>query len=213
MLKWLYVAAGAVALTAPAFAQKTDLPDRPAKQITPFDISAMKEGQTTLKVNGTCTATYVVAIAGKAKNIVADCTHPEMAPYVVRTIETGVWDPEVFDHEFFDSDPVRQVFNYGSSSVDPRGEKAPVMEQGVDQKDLQRAISKMTDPGVCEAKFTVGADGVPKDIKPNCTPEGYGEGVIAAISKMKYQPGLKGGQPVDWPGMSMPLKLTKPKGS
>ena len=29
---------------------------------------------------------------------------------------------------------------------------------------------------------------------------------------MKYEPGQKGGQPTEWPGMSMPMNLTKPKG-
>ena len=43
-----------------------------------------------------------------------DCTHPEMAPYIVATIETGAWEPEIFDHEFFDSFPIRQIFNYGT---------------------------------------------------------------------------------------------------
>ena len=66
-----------------------------------------------------------------------DCTHPEMAPYIVRTIETGTWDPEVFDHEFFDSFPFRQVFNYGTGAAgpDPRGEKSPVLDTGIDVKD------------------------------------------------------------------------------
>lgn len=207
MLKWLCVAAAAVALTAPAFAQKTDLPDRPAKQVTPFDLSAMNEGQHTLKVNGQCTAKYVIAIAGKAKDITVDCTHPEMAPYVVKTIETGVWEPEIFDHEFFDTDPVRQAFNYGSTTVDPRGDTAPVQEVDIDAKDLQLALTQLRTPGVCNTKFTVGADGVPKNIVPDCTPATYNEKVAAALAKMKFKPGLKGGQPVDWPNMTKPLKI------
>jgi len=32
------------------------------------------------------------------------------------------------------------------------------------------------------------------------------------MKKMEFQPGLKGGKPVDWPGLSMPMNLTKPKG-
>ena len=67
MLKWIYVAAAAMALTAPAFAQKTDLPDRTAKQIGQFDVTAMKEGQAALKVSGSCTGEYIVAVNGKAK--------------------------------------------------------------------------------------------------------------------------------------------------
>ena len=34
--------------------------------------------------------------------------------------------------------------------------------------------------------------------------------MIEAVKKMKFQPGLKGGQPTDWPGLTSSLKLTKP---
>lgn len=213
MLKWMCAAAAAMALAAPAIAQKVDKPDAPAKQIGQFDVSAMKEGNSTLKLNGSCTAQYVVSTEGKAKNITTDCTHPEMGPYVVRTIETGTWEPEVFDHELFDTDPIRQVFNYGTGApaVDPRGEKSPVMKAGVEPRDITAAIVKVRQEGVCEAKYTVGADGAPKDIVPNCTPAEYDELISKAISKMKFTPGEKDGAPTDWPGLSMPLKLTVPK--
>ncbi len=212
MLKWMCVAAATLALAAPAFAQKTDLPDRTAKQIGEFDVTAMKEGNNTLKLNGSCTAQYIVSVEGKAKDITMDCTHPAMAPYIVRTIETGTWDPEVFDHEFFDSFPFRQVFNYGTGAAgpDPRGEKSPVLDTGVDAKDVQDAIKKVKEEGICEVKYTVGADGKPKDIAPNCTPDGYNGPISEAIAKMTFKPGLKGGAPTDWPGMSMPIKLSAP---
>ena len=216
MLKWMCSAAAAMALAAPAFAQQTDLPDRPAKQINQFDVTAMKEGNTTLKLNGSCTAQYIVSTEGKAKDITTDCTHPEMGPFVARTIETGVWEPEIFDHEFFDSFPMRQIFNYGTGGgggVDPRGEKSPVMKTGIEPKDVQRAINQIDQEGMCDVRYTVGADGSPKDIQPNCTPDVYNEKVVEAISKMEFAPGQKGGAPTDWPGMAMPLKLSKPKGS
>ncbi len=38
------------------------------------------------------------------------------------------------------------------------------------------------------------------------------ETIAEAIGNMVFKPGQKGGAPTDWPGMSMPLKLTKPKG-
>ncbi|MEQ1784243.1 MAG: hypothetical protein ABMA14_23050 [Hyphomonadaceae bacterium] len=213
MLKWMCVATASLAFATPAFAQKTDLPDRTAKQIGQFDVAAMQEGNNTLKLNGSCTAQYIVSVEGKAKDITLDCTHPEMAPYILRTIETGTWDPEVFDHEFFDSFPFRQVFNYGTGTAgpDPRGEKSPVLDTGVDAKDVQDAIKKVKEEGVCEVKYTVGADGKPKDIAPNCTPAGYNEPIAAAIAKMEFKPGLKAGAPTDWPGMSMPIKLAAPK--
>ena len=58
----------------------------------------------------------------------------------------------------------------------------------------------------------VGVDGKPKDIEPNCSESAFNDGIAAAVSKMVYQPGLKGGQPTDWPGMSIPMTLTKPNG-
>jgi hypothetical protein len=215
MLKWMCAVAATVAFAAPAFAQKTDLPDRPAKQTNQFDVAAMKEGNTALKVNGSCTAQYIVSVQGKAKDITVDCTHADMAPYVVRTIETGQWDPEIFEGEFFDSYPMRQVFNYGSGAggPDPRGEKSPVLVDGVNPGDIQRAMTNVDKEGACQIKYTVGADGKPKDIQPNCEPTNYNEAITAAIGKMKFKPGEKGGAPTDWPGMSMPLKLAKPSGS
>lgn len=212
MLKWMCVAAAAMALAAPAFAQKTDLPDRTAKQIGQFDVTAMKEGNAALKLNGTCTAQYIVSVEGKAKDITMDCTHPDMAPYIVRTIETGTWDPEVFDHEFFDSFPFRQVFNYGTGAAtpDPRGEQSPVLDTGIDVRDIQAAIKRVKVEGVCAVKYTVGADGKPTDIAPNCTPEMYNDLITAAVAKMTFKPGLKGGAPTIWPGMSMPVKLSAP---
>lgn len=213
MFKWMCAAAAAVALASPAFAQKTDLPDRPAKQTTPFDTAAMKEGNALLKANGLCTAQYVISEEGKAKNITADCTHPEMAPYVVKTIETGVWDPEIFDGYFFDSDPVRQQFAYGTGApaIDPRGEKSPVMKTAISPRAMNKAMEKVKKDGMCDVKFTVAANGKPKDIEPNCTPADYNEPIADAVAEMDFTPAQKDGQPTDWPGMAMPLKLAKPE--
>jgi hypothetical protein len=67
--------------------------------------------------------------------------------------------------------------------------------------------------GACEVRYTVGANGKPKDIVPNCTPPEYNELIAAAVAKMVFSPGQKGGAATDWPGVSMPIKLTKPKGT
>ena len=62
-------------------------------------------------------------------------------------------------------------------------------------------------------KFTVGADGKPKDIVPELRSRAeYNALSLEAIAKMEFEPGQKGGQPTDWPGMSMPVNLTKPNG-
>jgi hypothetical protein len=110
--------------------------------------------------------------------------------------------------------PKRQAFKFASTAVtaDPRGEKAPVLVTGVEPKEISRVINTVDKPGTCDVKFTVGADGKPKDIQPNCTESAFNDGIAAAVSKMVYQPGQKGGAPTDWPGMSMPMTLTKPNG-
>src|SRR5262245_12396201 len=169
MLKWICAAALALAATSPALAQKPA--DRPAKQTKPFDQTAMKEGMAVVKQGGECVVTYVVSKEGKAKDIKPDCTVPEMAPYIARTVETAEWTPEIFDGEIFDTEPIKQIFKFGAptAAVDPRGEKAPVMVKGIEPKDVERAISRTGKEGTCAVKFTVGANGVPKDIVPNCT--------------------------------------------
>ncbi len=214
MLKLVFaVAMGALAVS-PAWAQKTDLPDRPQKQIKPFDTDAIKEGITTIKLSGECTVNFVVEWTGKAKDLTADCTVDGFVPYAIRAVEAAEWEPEIMKRELLDSFPMRQTFRFGAVSaatVDPRGEKSPVLESGVQAGDISRAINKIDQEGVCEAKFTVGADGKPKDITPNCTPDAYNPLIIEAMGKMKFTPGQKAGQPTDWPGMSMPMKLTKPK--
>lgn len=213
MLKWIAAVAFAAAFAGPAFAQKTDLPDRPLKKIKDFDQTAIKEGIAALKQGGQCTVNYIVDTKGKAKDITADCSVPEMAPYIVRSIETGEWESEITGGEFFDSFPINQTFKFGTApAVDPRGEKGPVLVTGVMQRDIDRAIKTVDKPGKCTVKFTVGADGKPKDVIPTCDPPAYDPLITEAMKTMEFDPGLKGGQPTDWPGMSMPINLTKPNG-
>src|SRR5262245_34918709 len=210
MLKWICAAALALAATSPALAQKPA--DRPAKQTKPFDQGPMKEGMAAIKLGGECTVTYVVSKEGKAKDIKPDCTVAEMAPYVARTVETAEWTPEIFDGEIFDTEPIKQIFKFGGSTaaVDPRGEKAPVMIKGIEPKDVERAIARTKKQGTCDVKYTIGANGVPKDIVPNCTEKELDPHIAEAIGRMQFEPGQKGGQPVDWPGMSMPMNLSTP---
>lgn len=213
MLKLIGAVAFAMTLAAPAFAQKTDLPDRDPKRLSDYDLTVWKAANATLKLNGMCTAQYVIGADSRLKDVAIDCTHPEMAPYVLATMETATWQSEILDKDFIDSLPKRERFAYGTGApaVDPRGEKSPALDVGIDRKALDRAMSQVDQEGLCNVLYTVGADGKPKDIVPNCTPEAFNEGVTAAIAKMKFIPGQKDGQPTDWPGMSMPLKLAKPE--
>ena len=65
----------------------------------------------------------------------------------------------------------------------------------------------MKEPGECKATLTVGLDGKPKDIAPNCTPDEYNKLIQAAIEDMRFEPGVKDGKPAEWPGFQVPLKL------
>ena len=212
MLKSICAAAFATAFTAPAFAQKTDLPDRPLKQTKAFDPAPLREGVGAIRQSGECTVTYIIDATGKPKDVKAECAPPEMAPYAAKMIETGAWEPEIFDHEFFDSYPQKQIFKFVGSAApavaDPRGEKAPVVITDLSPNDINRAISMVGKGGTCNLNFTVGADGNPKDIKPNCEPRELNPRINDAVKKMKYTPGEKGGKPVDWPNMTIPLNLT-----
>jgi hypothetical protein len=85
------------------------------------------------------------------------------------------------------------------------------MDRGLLPADVQRAMAQVGEEGSCDIRYTVGADGKPKDVVPNCTPPAFNSRITDAVSKMMFKPGQKGGQPTDWPGMSMPLKLSKPQ--
>ena len=212
MMKWICALALAAAAAAPALAQqdvKTNLPDRPLKQLKDFDQEPIKEGMKTTGQSGLCTATYIVGTSGKPKNVVADCPSPDFVPYVVRAVEGAEFEAEIVGGYIFESRPRRQQFKFGTvvNTVDSRGEKAPVLTRVILEVDLQKVIQRLKKDDRCDLKFTVGADGVPKDIQPNCTVESANEPLVQAVQKMKYTPAEKGGQPTDWPGISMPVSI------
>jgi hypothetical protein len=212
MLKWICAVALVLGAASPALAQKKPA-DRPLKMIKPLDQAPIKEGLTAFKKGGECTVNYIVATTGKAKNITADCSVPEMAPYAVRAVESGEWEAEIVGGDLFDSYPQRQVFKFGTNVIaDPRGEKGPTLVRGIAQRDIDKAMDVVKKPGTCNLKFTVGIDGLPKDIVPACDPPQYDTHVIEAVKKMKFEPGQKGGQPTEWPGVSSPLAISKPQG-
>ena len=190
------------------------MPDRPAKQIKEFDQAAMKEGITVLKRAGSAQCMYIVGVDGRAKDITADCTVPDMAPYVVR-IDRDRASGNRRSSAASSSIRIRikqvvQVRRRRTAAVDPRGEKAPRRDQRRAQKPTSTARStRSARTGTCNVKFTVGADGKPKDIVPDCTPPAFDSRISDAVKKMKYEPGQKGGKPVDWPNMTMPLNLTQ----
>lgn len=215
MKAWICAIALSLGVAAPAFAQETDLPDRPAKRMSDFDPAAIIAANATLQASGMCNVQFIVTASADLSDMSIDCTHPEMVPAIETTMRTAKWQAEILEGEFFDSFPMREAFKYGTNAaaLDPRGEKAPVMQDGIVPRDIEKALAQVNQEGSCAVKFTVGANGKPKDIQPNCTPADYNDLIVAAMGRMNYTPGEKGGAATDWPGLSMPMKLTKPKGS
>jgi hypothetical protein len=210
MLKRLSLAALALWLATPALAQTTILAERPLKQIKDFDQVPILQGLTALGQGGECSVQYIIAKTGRAKNIIADCSVPEMGSYAIRAVEAAEWEAEVVAGKAFDSYAKRQTFRYGNfTPVDPRGEKAPVLIEGVDARNLDAAIAKAGGNALrCDVTFTVALDGRPKSIATNCNPKALDPFIAEAVGKMRYSPAQKAGQPTDWPGISMPMLFT-----
>jgi hypothetical protein len=213
MLKWICAVALAAGAASPAFAQKPKPKDSPPKIITQYDVEPIKEGIRTIKQSGECVVTFIVGVNGKTKEHSADCTVPGFAPYAIRAVQATTWEPEILDGDKIESYPRKQAFKFGAvSAPDPRGEKGPVLVKPLDGNAIERVINRVDDAGTCNVLYTVGADGKPKDIQPNCSMPAFNSGIAEVVGQMEYEPGLKGGQPTDWPGMQMPMNLTKPAG-
>src|SRR5689334_14224516 len=115
MLKWICAVALAVAVAGPAMAQKPK--DRPMKMLKTFDVEIIKEGIRAVKQSGECTVTYVVGKDSKAKDLTADCTVPDFAPFAIRAVQSAEWQSEITGGEYWDSDPIKQTFKFGAVSA------------------------------------------------------------------------------------------------
>lgn len=205
---------GALAMTvvAQASAQKPPAPQEvPAKVLSGPTADAIKEGMATIHEAGECKVTYIISKQGKLKNPKADCTIPEMAPFALKAMESMTFQANTFDGSSFDSDEMVQPFKWTASAAAAApisaGPTQPVMTKGPDQGDVGRAIERVKKPGKCAATFTVGVDGKPKDIKPNCNPKAYDGPISKILGNLVYTPGMAGGKPVETPNMSFPVNL------
>lgn len=107
---------------------------------------------------------------------------------------------------------------------------APAMGQTPEEKanKVTRAAKRLTQPdasiineaakqlkvgGECNTTFTVGLDGKPKDIKPNCNPPEYDEWVIKAMAPVTYTVELFAGEAFETEGMKQPFKMGNGPGS
>lgn len=196
-----------LAAATPAFAQKPA--DRAPTQVSGPNVEVIREAVNTLKVGGECMVEFSVGKDGKTKNLKPVCTPEAYTPDVVRAMETVEYLPEIFDGEIFETDGHKQPFRFAGPTVKPATIKQPVVVKNVEPKDISRAINKFDETGACQVTLTVGLDGKPKDIKPNCTPAKYDSMIADAVKKMVYQPAEKDGQQVE-ASVTIPLSLTKP---
>ena len=204
------LSAFAMTVVAQASAQKPPPPEEvPAKVLSGPTTDAIKEGMATIHEAGECKVTYIISKQGKLKNPKADCTIPEMAPFALKAMETMTFQANTFDGSSFDSDEMVQPFKWTASGASPAtgGPTQPVLTKGADQGEVGRAIERVKKPGKCAATFTVGVDGKPKDIKPNCDPKPYDSLISKIIGNMVYTPGMANGKPVETPNVAYPINL------
>lgn len=194
-------------MAAPALAQEKG-EYRDATRTKGPDMSIVQSAVNELAGGAECNAVFTVGTDGKPKDVEPNCSDPRYDPYIVRAVESMEYLPEIFDGELFDTEGVKQPFVFGVQTGSPDGQK-PTATKPVNGGDITRAINRVDEEGTCEVEFTVGTDGKPKDIEPNCDPSKYDSYIADIIADTEYEPGMRDGQAVDWP-MSMPLKLSKP---
>jgi hypothetical protein len=217
MKKLISVAAVCVGLAGvlagPAMAQKPG--DKLAKLVSGPDRDIVKEAVETVHAPGECTVLYVVGKDGKTKDIKPDCDNEAYNPYVVRAIESMTYEPEIFDGEIFESEPIRQAFKFGveaaPEAAKPPGDTPPVPIKTIEPRDVKRALDRVNEDGTCELSYTVTAAGKTADIVPNCTPSAYDPYILDAAKKLTFKPGQNAGQAIDWPNVQLPLNLSKKK--
>jgi hypothetical protein len=86
-------------------------------------------------------------------------------------------------------------------------DRAPKMVTGPDVAVIKAAAETLRQPGECMVEFTVGVDGKPKDMKPNCTPEAYNEYAVKAMATVEYLPEIFAGEVFETEGFKQPFKF------
>lgn len=222
-MRILLLVAAAFMAAAPALAQtpeeKAKKVTRAAKQLTGPDVAIIKEAVNTIKLGGECMTVFTVGLDGKPKDIKPGCDPAAYDEWVVKAMASVTYTVELFLGEQFETEGMKQPFKFGAGApagAAPAGAaasaiKEPVVIKGIEPKELSRAINKIDEAGQCNAAFTVGIDGKPKDIVPNCTPDKYNQPIAEAISKTLYTPATKDGQPIEHK-VNLPMNLSKPNG-
>ena len=215
MLKRIYGAALVAALAGTtlsgAAAAQEKCEYRNATRVSGPDMQIVQNAVNELAGGAECNAVFTVSTEGKPKDIEPNCSDPRYDPYIVKAVESMEFLPEIFDGELFDTEGVKQQFTFGVVAAEATEDgQPPKVKKEIEPRDIERAINRVDKEGVCEIEYTVGVNGKPKDIQPNCDPSAFDDHIRTAIERMEYEPGMREGKAVDWPGVKMPLKLSKP---
>ena len=209
MIRMVCGAALVALVAAPAIAQEEG-EYRAATRTKGPDMSIVQNAVDQLAGGAECNAVFTVGEDGKPRHVEPNCSDPRYDPYIVQAVESMEYEPEIFDGEIFATEGVKQPFVFGVQNAgDGAGGVAPKVVTNVNGGDVERAINRVDEEGLCEVAYVVGTDGKPKDIEPNCDPSRYDSYIVDIIGNMEYEPGMREGAAVDWP-MTMPLKLSKP---
>ncbi len=213
MMKQICAAALMAAMISPAIAQEKEKVEyRNPKPLTQPDMAILQEAVDTVGTEAECEAEYVISTEAKPISIVPNCSDDAYDPYVVRALESMEYQSEIYGFELFDSEPLKMPFVFKGTGPAAASGVAPKVSPNLNPRDIERANNRVDEAGSCNVVFTVGLNGEPKDIEPNCEPTKFDSHIEEAIGRMRFEPGQKDGVEVEWPGMQIPLTLTKPEG-
>ncbi len=86
-------------------------------------------------------------------------------------------------------------------------DRAAKQVTGPDAGAIREGLAAIGEDGECMVTFTVGKDGKPKDIKPECTPEAYAPYAVKAMATVEYLPEIFDGDTWDTEGVRQPFKF------
>lgn len=205
-LATLILAAGA-ALAAPVALAQEEGETRPPKMVSGPDTSEIQKAVDEVKQPGACRVVFIVSTEGKPDKIEPECTPAEYGPFAARAVAAMVYEPELVEGVPVPSNRMAQAFNFGvQKAAEPEG-TPPQKVADVNTRTVELAFRKVKEAGSCRMTFTVKASGEIADLVPNCQPEAYNDPIRRAAQSMKYKPGVKDGQAVDWPGVESELTI------
>ncbi|MBI1339024.1 hypothetical protein GC169_02270 [bacterium] len=209
----LTLAAGAVALATALTATMALAPlasaqegeSRPPVNIKGPDGGIIQAAVDEIRKSGECRVVFVVSKEGKPDKIEPKCSVPEYEPFAAKAIAAAEYEPELIDGVPVPTNPMAQTFSFAVQEA--AAQTPPVKVADVNARTVQLAFRKIKEPGSCKLTFMVRATGAIEDLKAACDPAAYEDAILRAAKDLKYQPGTRDGQPVDWPDAETTLTI------